>query len=93
MTSTVVLKKVHESRATPEVENLYTLTSTTKFFEDCGRKKVYGIEVRSVYKERVDDISSDKDEVLSLLQQLAESECSPLHLKDVVEDFLVDRDI
>ena len=93
MTTTVVLKKAQESQETSEVEQLYILTSTTKFFEGIGSRKVFGIEVQSILKKSVDDISSDKNLVLSLLQKLAEEQCSPLHLKDVVEDFIIDQSI
>jgi N-acetylglutamate synthase-like GNAT family acetyltransferase len=93
MTATVVMRKVQESQETQEVENLFILTSTSKFFEGIGKKQVYGIEVQSILKERVDDISSDKNLVISLLQKLAEEQCSPLHLKDVIEDFVIDQSI
>ncbi len=81
-------------KKTQETQNLYILTSTTKVFDGIGRRIVYGIEVKSCcFKEGVEDISSDQDLVLSLLNKLAKEQCSPLHLKDVVEDFLIDPNI
>lgn len=83
---------VRMRQKTQETQNLYILTSTTKVFDGIGRRIVYGIDVKSnSVTERVEDISSNQDEVLSLLHKLAKEQCSPLHLKDVVEDFLVDQ--
>lgn len=92
MFTTEVEPRVRTRQKTPETQNLYILTSTTKVFDGIGRRIVYGIEVKSnSIKESVDDIASDQNLVLSLLQKLAVEHCSPLHLKDVVEDFLVDQ--
>lgn len=73
-----------------EVDYLYRITSTTKLFDDIGRK-VYGIEVRyGDITERIEDISSSKDIVITLLQKLITEKCSPMHFRDVVEDFVTD---
>jgi hypothetical protein len=93
MTTTVVIRKAQKSSETSEVEHLYYLTLTTKNFDDIGKKRVYGIEVQSILIERVDDISSDKNLVFSLLQKLADEQCSPLHLTNVIEDFIIDQNI
>lgn len=81
------------SQKTQEV-NLYMLTSTTKYFDEIGRIKVYGIEVRhGDITERIEDISSRKDIVINLLKKLETEKCSPLHFNDVVEDFVCDYKI
>jgi uncharacterized FlgJ-related protein len=84
------MKKTQESQETSEVELFYILTSQTKDFGEIGKKRVYGIEIKSVIKENVEDISTDRNLVLSLLQKLAQEQCSPHHLKDVVEDFIIE---
>ena len=90
-------QETHKSQATPktqEDQNLYILTSSKKFFEDIGTRVVYGIIAKSdSITESVEDISSNKDVVLSILQKLSEEQCSPIHLRDVVEDFLVSQGI
>lgn len=69
--------------------NIYRLTSSSKYFDDFGLIKVYGIEVRyGNVVEQIEDISSSEEVVISLLQKLATEKCSPLHFKDVVEDFV-----
>ncbi len=82
----VVLQK------TQEFQYLYRLIYTIKFFDNVGRKKVYGIEIRyGDIIEKIEDISSVKKIVITLLQKLEAEKCSPLHLKDVVDDFVIDQ--
>ena len=84
--SAQILREMNES------DVLYTLTSTIKYFDDFGKIKVYGIEVRSGdCTEKIEDISISKEVVISLLQKLETEKCSPLHFKDVVEDFVIDQ--
>lgn len=85
------MPKIAASQKTQEVY-LYILTSTTKYFDEIGKIKVYGIEVRhGDITERIEDISSRKDIVISLLKKLETDKCSLLHFKDVVEDFVIDQ--
>lgn len=87
------MPEIATSQKTQEV-NLYRLTSTTKYFDEIGRIKVYGIEVRyGDFTERIEDISISKEVVIALLQKLEREKCSPLHLKNVVEDFVIDQSI
>jgi hypothetical protein len=79
---------------TQQVGVLYILTSINKTFEDIGIKEVYGIEIKSGgAREKIDDISANKKIVTSFLFVLNKEQCSPIHLMDVVEDFLVDQSI
>ncbi|HBL85057.1 MAG: hypothetical protein A2Y17_02440 [Clostridiales bacterium GWF2_38_85] len=86
--STSILLKTHSSDISEGVYQ-YNLIVTNKTIEDFGEVKVYGIEICAddMY-ERVDDISSNANIVVQLLRILEDNNCSPLHLKDVVEDFL-----
>lgn len=47
------------------------------------------IDGMSTIIESVRDITSDKDAIESFAQKLSLMELSPIHLKEVVEDFLV----
>lgn len=47
------------------------------------------IDGMSTIIESVRDITSDKDAIESFTQKLSLMELSPIHLKEVVEDFLV----
>ncbi len=77
---------------TSDVQNYFRLTSYSKNFIDFGIMKVYGIEVRcGNVIERIEDISINKEVVISLLEKLETEKCSPLHFKDVVDDFVIDQ--
>ena len=64
---------------------------------DCEVRYAYGIVVyanadidgTATIIESVRDITSDKDAIETFAQKLSLMELSPIHLKEVVEDFLV----
>lgn len=62
--------------------------------EDGNGYVSYGISIRSVEDELafVSDISTDFDKVRQLADLCTEQELDPIHLNDVIEDFLVDED-
>ena len=67
----------------------YKLTTTEKEIDDAGTVRVFGIAITSDNCESVvEDISTDANAVTFLLNHLKENRCSPLHLHDVVEDYL-----
>lgn len=67
----------------------FQVISATIEVEDHPPITTYGIEaVGDTNICRVEDISSDKDTVQSLCALLQERDLSPLHLPDVVHDFL-----
>lgn len=67
----------------------YKLTSTEKEIDGVGTVRVFGISIISDNcVSNVEDISTDANAVTVLLNYLKANCCSPLHLHDVVEDYL-----
>lgn len=78
-------------------EYLYEITKSKKLIEDKGVINVYGIYIHNsdsrLAKNKgesclIEDISPSLNEVKKLKNLMEELELSPLHLYDVVEDFL-----
>lgn len=69
---------------------MYRLNRSVVYDENGKKHNTYGIS----YKEReVKDISTDKHKIEKLVNLCNELELSPIHLDDVIEDFLVDFEI
>jgi|LSQX01.2.fsa_nt_gb hypothetical protein len=88
----IKMLEIGEEKYTRNVNNIFRLISSSKYYDDFGKMKVYGIEVRyGNCTESIEDISISKEVVISLLQKLETEKCSLLHFKDVVEDFVIDQ--
>lgn len=83
-----------------EKENKYICEITRKkvFIEDTGNITVYGINMYNRNENLamlenehccIDDISEDLKTVEKLVSLLTECDVYPVHLKDIVEDFIV----
>ncbi len=90
----IMTRKVPEIGVAQKTQEvcLYRLTSTTKYFDEIGRIKVYCIEVSyGNITEKIEDISTRKDIVINLLKKLETEKCSQLHFINVVQDFIIDQ--
>ncbi len=76
---------------------IYEITEGEEFVEQIGKIKSYGIMIcnsdKNLAKQknessRVDNISSDYNKIVDFKKLLEENELYPIHLHDVVEDFL-----
>ena len=65
----------------------YELVTTTIVHEEIGSYIGYGIR----YGEHtVTDISLDRAKIENLIQRMNSDELSPLHMMDIIEDFLAE---
>lgn len=70
----------------------YLITHNTFHAEDTGKYQAFGI---AVYDEsshiirQISDITTDEIAIRQLIQKCNQLRLSPLHLKDVVDDFLL----
>ena len=73
-----------------KVRYCYVPIQQTIKSEDLGTYISYGISVRAVEDEiiRVSDVSTEYDTVARLAQRCTENELDPIHLGEVIEDFL-----
>lgn len=73
-------------------EAAFQVVSTRVDIEDTGYVTVYGVAYRSESGEevRIDDISADRETVEHLVALLREGEASPLHVYDIVCDFVAE---
>lgn len=69
----------------------YYVTEDTMFLEDVGEYRCYGIEVRKgeLVLERIRDIDTNREGVEKLCDLCNKRELSPIHFRDVVEDYLL----
>ena len=84
----------HESG---KCEYNYELTTIHIVTEDHHIIKSYGIKIFNTKKYltkkpyesiRIDDISTNKNEVIELLNLMKSLDVHPIHLRDIVEDYL-----
>jgi len=75
-----------------EGENAFSVVSAVADIEDVGRVTVYGIAYRDAQGQpaRIDDISTDRETVERLAAMLQEGNASPLHVYDIVCDFVAE---
>lgn len=69
---------------------MYTLNQSTVTDEDEGLHITYGISHNDTM---IKDVSIDKVKVEKLITLCNELDLSPIHIYDVVEDFLVDFEV
>lgn len=76
---------------------IYEITESEEFVEETGTIISYGIKIynsdRELAKQKneyccVDNISPDYKEIVNLKNLMEELELYPIHLRDVVEDFI-----
>ena len=73
---------------------LYQVIKETLYHEDIGSYISYGLKVLflsyGIYEEitKVSDISIDRNAVTLLAEQCTKGQLYPVHLMDVIEDFL-----
>lgn len=76
---------------------IYEITESEEFIEETGTVKTYGILVchsNSKFAKqkneycRIDNISSDYKKIVDFKKLIEKLELYPIHLPDVVEDFL-----
>ena len=83
----------------PELQTniIYEMTTCKKEIEDVGVVQVYGINVYqeggdNLYADenvcKIEDISSKYEEVAHLMNLLAENHVMPVHILDVVSDYV-----
>ena len=67
-----------------------TLTS-----DELGTYVTYSVSVQTVSEEIafVRDVSTDFDEIVQLTERCTEQQLDPVHLDDLIEDFLVDSEM
>jgi len=71
------------------VEETYRLNGEVRYAYGIVVYSNADIDGTSTIIESVRDITSDKDAIETFAQKLSLMELSPIHLKEVVEDFLV----
>ncbi len=78
--------------AAQQLSAIFEKIKSKKDFEDYGTLDVYGIlaywEKDPAHSFRVEDISTDSGFVDSLIELLISHNASPIHLRDIVEDFV-----
>ena len=73
---------------------LYQVINETLYHVDIGSYISYGLRViflsYGIYKEvqKISDISTDEKKVALLAELCTKNQLSPIHLLDVIEDFL-----
>ncbi len=86
------MRKVFIDELNDEV--VYEMIISERIIDDYGSIKVYGMRVyrESVFDEvyEVEDISSKAETVIALLELAAKYKMLPVHLEDVVYDFISD---
>ena len=69
---------------------MYRINKSFVTDEDGVKHETYGI---SFDDKNIYDISTEKDKVEKLIKLCNENDASPLHINDIIEDFLVDFEI
>ncbi len=76
---------------------VYEITQSEEFIEETGKVKTYGIRIYNADKKiagrknescRIDNISTDYKKIADLKRKIEKLKLYPIHLPDVVEDFL-----
>ena len=75
----------------------YQMTQTTEYVEDSGAVTVYGIccldeshlsDNESERYQTIPNISTKSDFVEELIEKLVRHDADPVHLRDLIEDYL-----
>ena len=69
---------------------MYSVNHSTIIDENGAKRDTYGISYDSI---EIKDISTEKRKIEELVTLCNSLSLSPIHIKDVIEDFLVDFDI
>jgi len=79
-------------RKIPDARYIYRVVSCVMTDRESGLYRTYGIEVceNGDPVETIQDISLDRDAVAGLVHTCNRERLEPMHLRDVVEDFLED---
>ena len=82
----VIIANVEIFHTEKEVSNMYKINITTVTNEDGETAQSYGItyDSREIY-----DISTDKEKVERLIALCNEGNLSPIHIDNIIDDFLV----
>lgn len=80
---------IHYS-AFKEEQKMYNVNHSTIIDEDGAKRDTYGI---SYDNKNIKDISTDKNKIEELVTLCNSLSLSPIHINDIIEDFLVDFDI
>ncbi|MDO4562403.1 MAG: DUF6514 family protein [Clostridia bacterium] len=67
---------------------MYSLIVNKTQIDDNGTVAIYGVEHM---EDKITDVSSEKETVLRILEQLNSCKVSHIHFKDVVEDLIVQQ--
>ena len=66
----------------------YRVVRTQELIEEIGKVETYGVELVSQNESLlISDVSTDLDLVTILVNLLNRNGVSPIHLRDVIEDF------
>lgn len=68
----------------------YQINESTLITEEGERFKTYGVSYDAVV---IRDVSINKSKVLSLINKCNTYKLSPVHIYDIIDDFLVDFEI
>ena len=66
----------------------YYIFEEELFQEDLSKYRTYGIYASD--DRKISDVSLDYDRLEDLVQRMNEGELHPIHLMDVIEDFLAE---
>lgn len=68
------------------------ITEKLKKTEECEEVKVYGLKFyisgENSFSKTIEDISCDREQLKNFREVLQESDLSPIHIQDVIEDFI-----
>ena len=90
-------EKYSKAFCTMKKAYIYEITESEEFVEEIGKIMSYGIKICNSDKElakqkneccRIDNISPDRDKIIEFKKLVEELELYPIHLPNVVEDFL-----
>lgn len=72
----------------------YRIVSEILVSYDCDKYIAYGIQAvfernnRMIVYSTINDISTDRNQVIEMIEKFNTYELSPIHLKDAIEDML-----
>lgn len=91
----MIEEKSIKTKYSEGLERIYTYEITKQYEENIIE---YGIEVRredkskgdiiNIVKNQIRSVSSDKERIEELLNLLSRNEVSPIHLQDILNDYI-----
>lgn len=95
----MIVEKSIKTKYSEGIERIYTYKVTKQYEESIVE---YGIEVRredkskgdiiKIVKNQVRSVSSNREEIEEIVKVLSRNEVSPIHLQDILSDY-IDRDV